>query len=232
MHSKKLREYEEEDFLMISALQHFSFCRRQWALIHIEQQWEENYFTVDGDFFHQKAHDEKAKERRNGVVITRGMKVFSRRMGLSGNCDVVEFHPVEDGITLQRGITLQGEKGFYQPVLIEYKRGKPKEHSADEIQLCAQAMCLEEMLLCSIEYGYLYYGETRRRTTIDFTDQLRRQVEDMAEEMHGYYERAYTPKVKRHKGCSACSLVNICLPKLDKAQSVSKYLSEYLKEGE
>lgn len=226
MYSEKLKEYQEDDFLMLSGIQHFIFCRRQWALIHIEQQWAENFYTVDGEFFHGKAHDAEKRERRDGNILSRGMKIFSRQLGISGNCDVVEFRPDE------KGISLVGETGTYQPVPIEYKRGKPKAHDADEIQLCAQAMCLEEMLLCQISSGYLFYGETRRRKQVDFSEEMRNRVTELVDEMHSYYERGYTPKVKKSKGCQACSLKDVCIPRLEKTPSVGTYLARFLNEKE
>lgn len=143
--------------MLLSGIQHYAFCPRQWALIHIEQQWEENYFTVMGNIMHENAHDRDFVEKRKNIVITRGMPVFSRTLGVRGDCDIVEFRPDK------AGIPLKGREGTYQPVPVEYKRGKPKEHDADVLQLCAQAMCLEEMLVCAVPKGFLYYGETRRR---------------------------------------------------------------------
>ena len=171
-------EYQEEDYLLLSGIQHFVFCRRQWALIHIEQQWEENVRTFEGRVMHENAHNADFHEKRNGVIMVRAMKVFSREMGISGECDVVEFHPAPEGITLA------GQKGTYIAVPVEYKRGKPKPHNADEMQLMAQAMCLEEMLMTRIPKGYLYYGETRRRTEVLFTEELRQSVRSCFEEMH------------------------------------------------
>ena len=171
-------EYQEEDYLLLSGIQHFVFCRRQWALIHIEQQWEENVRTFEGRVMHENAHNADFHEKRNGVIMVRAMKVFSREMGISGECDVVEFQPAPEGITLA------GQKGTYIAVPVEYKRGKPKPHNADEMQLIAQAMCLEEMLMTRIPKGYLYYGETRRRTEVLFTEELRQSVRSCFEEMH------------------------------------------------
>lgn len=142
--------YCEEDFLQLSGLQHFAFCRRQWALIHIEQQWKENLRTVEGDLFHRRAHDDQARERRGDVLILRGLSVASPTLGISGTCDVVEFR-ADPG-----GVPLQGEEGLWVPFPIEYKRGAPKSHRADELQLCAQAMCLEEMLCCAVPEGGPY----------------------------------------------------------------------------
>lgn len=217
-------EYQEEDYLLLSGIQHFVFCRRQWALIHIEQQWEENVRTFDGRVMHENAHNADFHEKRNGVIMVRAMKVFSREMGISGECDVVEFQPAPEGITLA------GQKGTYIAVPVEYKRGKPKPHNADEMQLMAQAMCLEEMLMTRIPKGYLYYGETRRRTEVLFTEELRQSVRSCFEEMHAYYSRKYTPMVKKGTYCRQCSLNNICLPELSGAQPADAYVSEMLKE--
>lgn len=217
-------EYQEEDYLLLSGIQHFVFCRRQWALIHIEQQWEENVRTFEGRVMHENAHNADFHEKRNGVIMVRAMKVFSREMGISGECDVVEFHPAPEGITLA------GQKGTYIAVPVEYKRGKPKPHNADEMQLMAQAMCLEEMLMTRIPKGYLYYGETRRRTEVLFTEELRQSVRSCFEEMHAYYSRKYTPMVKKGTYCRQCSLNNICLPELSGAQPADAYVSEMLKE--
>lgn len=216
-------KYSEEDYLSLSGIQHFAFCRRQWALIHIENQWAENERTVDGIIMHEKAHSGDA-ESRGDVVIMRALRVFSATLGVSGECDVVEFHRNADGISLN------GHEGLWQPYPVEYKLGKPKEHNADEMQLCAQAMCLEEMLCCTIPCGALFYGEPRRRTEVEFTPELRRAVEDSLNEMHDYYKRGYTPKAKPRKGCSACSLKEICLPKMVQRKSVAAYVERALNE--
>ncbi len=215
-------EYTDEDFLQLSGLQHFAFCRRQWALIHVEKQWAENLRTTEGNIFHERTHQDGLTEKRGDLLITRGMSIFSRRLGVSGKCDVLEFHRVSDGIVLQ------GQEGLWFPYPVEYKRGEPKEHNADALQLCGQAMCLEEMLACSIAEGALFYGETRRRQVVSFTDALRNQVNASLEEMHQLYQRGYTPKSSPSKSCNACSLKALCMPKLVKMQSTSAYLHEHL----
>lgn len=222
MHTHVMK-YLEEDYLPLSGIQHFAFCRRQWALIHIENQWAENERTVDGIIMHEKAHSGDV-ESRGDAVIMRALRIFSATLGVSGECDVVEFHRNADGISLN------GHDGLWQPYPVEYKRGKPKEHNADEMQLCAQAMCLEEMLCCTIPCGALFYGEPRRRTEVEFTPELRRAVEDSLNEMHDYYKRGYTPKAKPRKGCSACSLKEICLPKMAQRKSVAAYVEGALNE--
>lgn len=217
--------YEESEYLQLSGLQHFRFCRRQWALIHIEQQWAENLRTVEGEILHERAHDAGLREKRGELLITRDMRVASGTLGISGACDVLEFHRSESGIPLP------GQEGLWQPFPVEYKWGSPKEHTADALQLCAQAMCLEEMLCCDIPQGALYYGEIRRRETVDLSAELRREVTDCLREMHGYYRRGYTPKVKPQKACNACSLKELCLPKLMRAKSVKAYIQERLEES-
>ena len=216
--------YPEEDFLQLSGLQHFKFCRRQWALIHVENLWAENFRTTDGAIFHENAHNGDAAESRGDLLLTRGMRVFSPTLGVSGSCDVVEFRR-DPG-----GIPLAGREGLWQPFPVEYKRGRPKEHDADALQLCGQAMCLEEMLCCEIPAGALYYGEIRRRREIPLTDALRQEVRTLLAEMHQFYERGYTPRVKPGKGCNACSLKELCLPKLMGRRSVSAYLRQAMED--
>lgn len=214
----------EEDYLMLSGIQHFAYCRRQWALIHIESQWAENERTVEGDLFHRRAHDERSVEVRGDTIIMRGLRVFSHTLKVSGACDVVEFHRAADGITLS---DYAGKWSVYP---VEYKKGRPKSNDADELQLCGQAMCLEEMLSCAIPRGSLYYGEPKRRTEVEFTGELRARVRDSLAEMHACYDRGYTPRVKPHKGCAACSLKEICVPSLNRSPKVSEYLSQHMKE--
>ena len=211
-------EYAEEDFLMLSGIQHFAFCRRQWALIHIEQQWEESVRTFEGAVMHENAHNPLLKQKRGDVLTVRAMRVFSRTLGISGECDIVEFHADS------RGVPLHGREGTYLPIPVEYKRGAPKEHDADELQLAAQAMCLEEMLLTRVETGYLYYGETKHRKPVAISEELRDKVRKSFAEVHQYYERGYTPRAKREKHCSQCSLQNICMPELSKSADAQKYV--------
>lgn len=214
----------EEDFLPLSGLQHFAFCRRQWALIHIEDQWAENVRTVDGAFMHRRVHDQQFQESRGDLLIVRGLAVHSARLGISGQCDAVEFRRCLEGVPLH------GREGLWLPYPVEYKRGRPKEHDADELQLCAQALCLEEMLCCDVPAGALYYGEPNRRTEILFAPELRQRVEDYLSEMHQLYCRQHTPKVKPSKACNACSLKDLCLPGLMSRKRVSDYLAIAMEE--
>lgn len=214
--------YNEEDYLQLSGIQHFAFCRRQWALAYIELQWSENVRTVEGKLLHEKAHDVSSEEKRGDLIISRAMPIHSRELGVSGECDIVEFHRKETGITLS------GRNGKYEVVPIEYKRGSPKQNDVDVLQLTAQAMCLEEMLCCEIPYGYLYYGETRHRSKVNFEEPIRQKVRESFQEMHHYYDRRYTPRVKRSKSCNACSLKDICLPSLGVDKSAASYIDKAL----
>lgn len=210
--------YHEDDYLQLSGLQHFLFCRRQWALIHVENLWQENYRTVDGTLMHQNVHQEGNIEKRGDRIIIRGMRVSSAALGVSGQCDAVEFLKDPGGVTLDRW------EGRWKPLPVEYKHGSPKEDLSDAAQLCAQAMCLEEMLCCKIDRGALYYGETKHRQEVLFSEELRGTVMSALAEMHELAKRGYTPKVKPRKGCNACSLKDLCLPKMNRAGSVEAYL--------
>ena len=220
------KEYQPDELLPLSGIQHFCFCRRQWALIHIERQWQDNVLTVEGKLLHNRADDPYFSEVRNEVIIARSMPIASYRLGLSGICDVVEFTQSCDGVNLH------GRQGTYLPAPVEYKRGKEKHNQCDEAQLCAQAICLEEMLSTDIPLGYLYYGEIRHRVEVRLTDELRETVFNMAEEMHAYFNRGYTPRVKPSKACKACSLEDMCLPALlGNTISASKYIETQI-DGE
>lgn len=211
--------YTPEELLPLSGLQHFQFCRRQWALIHVERQWQENVLTAEGRIMHNRADQPFVMEVREGVVIARSVPVASYRLGLNGVCDVVEFVPSGEGVVLP------GREGKFTPVPVEYKHGKPKTDPCDEVQLCAQAMCLEEMLSVTISQGFFFYGQIRRRALVEFTYEKRQLVERTAREMHEYFSRGYTPKVKKSKACASCSLADICLPDiLDRAESASRYI--------
>jgi CRISPR-associated exonuclease Cas4 len=214
----------EDDYLMLSGIQHFQFCKRQWALIHIEQQWEENVRTVEGQHLHQKANQPFIREKRGGRLIVRGMPVKSEILKISGICDVVEFEENECGVEIHN-VT-----GKYVPYPIEYKRGKPKQDDEDISQLAAQAICLEEMLLCNVNLGYIYYDEIKHRIKVPLTEELKNKVRSIFAEMHDYYKRRYTPKVKTGPFCRSCSLQNICLPELMNKRTVKSYIEGNIKE--
>lgn len=187
------------ELLPISALQHLLYCERQCALIHLDQQWSENRFTAEGRVLHERAH-EAPSESRPGVRIARGLQVSSQSLGLSGVCDVVEFH--RDGRILP----------------IEYKRGKPKSHRADEVQLCAQALCIEEMLGVNIFEGFFFYGENRRRTSVVFDSGLRQLTRDLSARLHEMISMKILPPAEYEKRkCSGCSLIEECQPRSNKS---------------
>lgn len=216
--------FDEDDFLAISGIQHFRFCRRRWALIHIENQWSENAHTVLGELAHEKAHDPFISEKRGDTIIVRALPISSKRLGISGECDVVEFQKTDDGISLR------GYPGTYDIFPVEYKKGNRKVNEEYVYQLVGQALCLEEMFSTRISHGALYYAATHRRTEIEITDGLKSNVEKMIQEMHHYFQRGYTPKVKPDKRCRECSLVNLCLPELEKTISVKKFIENNLRE--
>ncbi|WP_110926325.1 CRISPR-associated protein Cas4 [Bacillus massiliglaciei] len=212
-------EYNEEaEYLMLSGIQHFQFCKRQWALIHIEQQWEENVKTIEGQYLHRNADQPFIREKRGEKLIVRAMPVKSNDLGITGVCDVVEF--IKD----EQGVEIQGAEGKFVAYPVEYKRGKPKVNDADILQLTAQAICLEEMLLCEIDKGFLFYNEIKHRVEIILTREYKDKVRFIVKEMQEYYKRRYTPKVKTGSFCKNCSLQNICLPLLMNKRSVKSYI--------
>lgn len=217
--------YRECDFLQISGIQHFAFCRRRWALIHIEGLWAENLRTVNGEIFHERAHDPSLSEKRGDLITVRALRVFSSELGISEECDVVEFRRDDEN-----GAKLRGRDGRWMPTPIEYKSGSSKAGDADRLQLCAQAMCLEEMLGVDIELGYMFYGETHRREKVYINAELRQAVKDAVSDMHSYMSRGYTPKVKTGKFCNACSLKELCLPALCKNKSAAEYIDSAIGE--
>ena len=201
------------DLLPISALQHLLYCDRQCALIHVEQVWAENRFTAEGNVMHEKAHD-GPDELKAGVRIVRGLGVKSEALGLSGQCDVVEF--AADGSVLP----------------VEYKRGKPKAHRADEVQLCAQALCLEEMLGAKVPEGRLFYGQTRRRTDVIFDQELRALTVEAAQRLHELItSRETPPAVYEERKCDACSLIELCMPQAMRFQKGAGAWFERQMEG-
>ena len=184
----------------------------------MERQWAENARTAEGHVFHETAHHGPESEARGDLLILRGLRVASPSLRLGGICDVVEFHRSPSGVSLA------GREGLWLPYPVEYKRGSDQTRESDEVQLCGQALCLEEMLCCQIPEGSLFYGETRRRTRVAFNETLRQRTLDLLHELLGYMDRGYTPGAKFHKGCNACSLRDICLPKLSRAPSVADYV--------
>lgn len=191
--------YGEDDLLALSGLQHIAYCERQWALIHIEGQWADSYDTVRGDLFHERVHAEGYAAAR-GVRAVRAMYVTNRRLGIAGIADIVEF----------------SEKGSVSRLVrpVEYKVGKPKVDDWDRLQVCAQTLCLEEMLGLAIEEGALFYGETRRRECIKIDKALRLRAETLAARMHDLFAVGHTPRAVKGPKCRRCSLADVCLPEV------------------
>jgi len=214
--------HDETDLLPISALQHLAFCERQCALIHVEQIWSENRLTAEGRILHERVH-EAAAESRGDIRIVRGLRLRSLRLGLIGIADVVELHRDTGS-----GVAVAGIAGHWLLFPVEYKRGKPKADACDEVQLCAQAMCLEEMLNCSVAEGALFYGTTRRRKDIAFSPALRAMVEDSAARLHALVASGVTPPAIYSKKCESCSLKDACLPEVRK--SAQAYLQSVIRD--
>jgi len=214
--------YIEDDLLPLSGLQHLLFCERQCALIHVEQAWAENLLTAEGRILHEKVHAAD-RESRGDVRIVYGMPLRSLRLGLIAKADVVEFHRKPESF----------EKGSekWLPFPVEYKRGKPKKDNSDKVQLCAQALCLEEMLDVEIHEGAIFYGKTRRRQDVAFDAELRRETEDTAKRFHELVGSSRTPKPVYGKKCDSCSMYNLCLPKtVGKVRSINRYLTDAVRE--
>jgi CRISPR-associated exonuclease Cas4 len=206
----------DDELIAISALSHYSYCPRRCALIHIEQVWTENRFTAEGRIMHERVHDE-SRESRGDVRIDYGVSLRSLRLGLIGKADVVEFH--------------RQPYSSWLPFPVEYKRGKPKADDCDRVQLCAQAICLEEMLGVAIPEGALFYGQTRHRLDVVFDDALRRETEETAQQTHALIASGKTPPPIYEKRCESCSLMAECLPKtIQKRRSVKSYLARILGE--
>jgi CRISPR-associated exonuclease Cas4 len=203
--------YTEDDLLMLSALQHLLFCPRQCALIHLEQAWTENRFTAEGRVLHERVHT-AAKDSRTTIRVEYDMPLRSLRLGLTGRADIVEMH-------------LQEDKNWL-PFPVEYKRGRPKKDDTDRVQLCAQALCLEEMLNCQVPEGALYYGQKKRRTVVAFDKRLRNITEETAAQLHELLSKTITPAPEYNQRCESCSFIDTCLPKtLGKKGLVRNYMT-------
>jgi CRISPR-associated exonuclease Cas4 len=207
--------YSEEDLIPISALQHYAFCPRQCALIHVEQLWAENSLTMEGRIMHERVHDSET-ENRPGLRMARGLRIHSFRLGLVGQADVVEFHRHDSGVILPDA------EGKWRPFPVEFKRGKPKIDGCDEVQLCAQVACLEEMLNCTIPDGALFYGKPRRRHDVEFTQSLRDVTEDIIRAVRVLFDARITPTAPYNKKCDSCSMYNFCIPKTTGSKKSAK----------
>lgn len=225
--------HPESDLVPLSGLQHLVFCERQCALIHVERQWGENRFTAEGRVLHKKAHDGKP-ETRDGERITRGLPLRSLRLGLAGNADVVVWRPPPGFRAGRRSLAEMvrtarpGEFADWAITPVEFKRGQPKKNDCDRVQLCAQALCLEEMLGIAIPVGQLFYGLKRRRFDVPFDAELRQTTESAARRLHEIITAGVTPPAVYEKKCDTCSLLEVCLPRTLGGRSASQYLQREL----
>ncbi|SDZ22623.1 CRISPR-associated protein Cas4 [Tindallia californiensis] len=214
----------EKDYLQLSGIQHFSFCPRQWALIHLENCWRENVLTFGGRKLHEKVDDPEFHEKRKDLYISRAVPIRSDTLKLYGVADVVEYHQSEEGIKLP------DRAGYWRPLVVEYKFGQQKIFPWDRVQLCAQAVCLEEAYGMKIESGNIFYGRTRRREMVQLDEALRERTAITAEAMHRCYLERQTPPAEYRKACDSCSLYEDCQPKLFKRQKATHYIRKILKE--
>lgn len=219
-------EFTEDDLLPVSGLAHVVFCARRAALHHLEGQWEDNLLTVEGGHTHDRAHEGPRREVRGDLLIVRGLRVRSFRLGVSGVCDVVEFGRDE------QGVELTGREGRWQPFPIEYKRGRLRHEPSYRVQVCAQAMCLEEMLGCSIPTAALFYAKTGRRQEVDLTAELRADTSNAARRFHEIMAAGRTPPPDPGPKCDKCSMAPLCLPRTALGpRSASSYLASVLANG-
>lgn len=208
--------YIEDELLPLSALQHLIFCKRQCALIHIEQLWVENKFTAEGRILHERV-DRGDQSDRGRMKVEYSLPLKSSVLGITGKADVVEFHLKE------------GAEKIWIPFPVEYKRGKPKKNLSDKVQLCAQALCLEEMLDIRVETGALFYGKIRRRLDVIFDDNLRGFTIKTAEELHDMISLGITPLPHYEKKCDTCSFLNLCLPRtIGKKRNVVSWIKKMM----
>lgn len=228
--------YNEEDLLPISRLQHFLFCERRAALVQIEGVWEDNRFTVEGTHLHQKVDDDLPPESRGNLRVTRGLMLHSFELGLSGKADVVEFHrfceeeaspPISGGKAAV--MPLAGVSGLWRPYPVDYKRGRMRHEEGFEAQLCAQALCLEEMLGVAVPEGAIYYGKPRRRLAVVFAESLREKTREAARRLHELVGSGRTPQARYEKKCESCSMLSVCMPKVTGSRrSVQRYMAQAL----
>jgi CRISPR-associated exonuclease Cas4 len=203
--------YDDDSLLALSGIQHFAYCPRQWALIHLEQQWTESVATIEGHHLHERVHSQLSAESRGDTLVARSLALVSRKLGLYGVADVVEFiRPSDDGPDYQ--VRLPNRTGMWIARPVEYKRGKTKPDDRDEVQLCAQAMCLEEMLGVRVSTGAIYYGMMQRRARVEFSAKLRDRVRELANAMRRVNEGGVTPPPGEIGKCKLCSLIDVCLP--------------------
>ncbi|MDE6408663.1 MAG: CRISPR-associated protein Cas4 [Muribaculaceae bacterium] len=223
MSSSNLSRYDEEEMLQLAGIQHYMFCPRQWALIHIEQVWEENYLTTEGSLLHQNVDNPFMRETGHTDVLTlRGLRISSSQLGISGIADALEIHPYDDAPKGKADI-LKNKR--YEALPVEYKRGKPKINDCDRMQVAAQCVLLEEMLGIPIHRGAIFYWETRHREYVNVDQEMKGRVVKICAEMHEIFQSRRMPIAVKRRECRSCSLYDQCLPSLQ-GKSVKKYLKD------
>ncbi len=228
MSAQKLIVFKHDSILgnAPANIQHFRFCPRQWALIHIEQQWDDNRLTIEGQILHKHVDDPFYRQKCGDQITLRAVNIASRELGLYGISDAIELLPSS---SFENTILHPNYPGRWQPVAVEYKHGKPKRNEVDEVQLAAQIMCIEEMYAIHIPYGSFFYGELRHRVNVDITEELRNIVRQCARDMHDIFSKAVIPKAEYGKHCDKCSLKDICMPEMvNNCTSVDNYLTKNL----
>ena len=219
--------YNEDDMLMLSGIQHFRFCPRQWALIHIEQQWDDNRLTVEGEILHKNVDDPVYRQKCGNFISLRSVNIASHELGLYGISDVIELHPTNEE---ENSISHPKYPGRWKPYPVEFKHGRPKKNEVDEAQLAAQAMCLEEQYNIHINWGAFFYHEIRHRVEVEISDYLRDIVRHCAEDMHNIFKNGQLPAIQYGKHCNHCSLNSLCMPETANQSTVSTYLKRNLYE--
>lgn len=217
--------YTEDDMLMLSGIQHYRFCPRQWALIHLEQQWNDNRLTIEGQLLHKHVDDPFYRQKCGDFITLRSVNIVSYELGLYGISDAIELQPSDND---KDAIQHPKYQGCWIPVPVEYKHGKPKKNEVDEVQLAAQAMCLEEMYSIHVTSGAFFYGEIRHRVEVEITSNLRDIVRTCAKEMHDIYLSRQIPSASKGKHCDKCSLKDICMPEIKECGNVETYLKNNL----
>jgi len=216
--------YNEEDYLQMSGIQHYCFCKRQWALIHLEQTWEDDARTMLGEYFHKNVDNRGSHEKRKDVIISKSIPVSSSVLGLSGVCDVVEF--IRDDV----GTEIPKIHGRFKILPIEYKVGRKKAGDWDGVQLCAEVMALEESFQTKIEEGAIYYGQEKRRTIFEMTDELRQKTIYLADEMHSLFISGKMPKAEYQPHCGKCSLFDLCMPSGSSGFGIKEYIDSCVRQ--
>lgn len=219
--------YSDENMLMLSGIQHYMFCPRQWGLIHISQEWQDNRLTTEGQLLHRHVDDPFYRQKNKNAIALRSLQIASHTLGLYGIADVVELSPAESP---HNAVRHPRYPGYWTVMPIEYKRGGKKTTKCDEVQLMAQAICLEEMYGIRIERGAMYYNEEKHREMICFDDNLRELTRSYAQGMHAAFASKQIPEPVYKPHCRNCSLYEICMPSIVKAPKASAYLKKYLYE--